>query len=254
MNVKQLVYNILPYCISKKFFNTKTLIPKEFYDKFETVKFALCDNGRFVCSSNDIMPRLSDGTPNTYFEPHYTYHPAWAARILASKKPYEHIDISSYLHFNVIVSAFINVKFYDYRPAKIKLSNFSSEFADLTNLPFSDNSIESLSCMHVVEHIGLERYGDRFDPKGDIKSCNELIRVLKQNGDLLFVVPVGKVSKICYNAHRIYSYAHIINIFSKLKLLSFSLVRSNRDFIENASPDDCDTENCGCGCFHFTKI
>ena len=45
-------------------------------------------------------------------------------------------------------------------------------------LPFEDESVESLSCMHVVEHIGLGRYGDILDPDGDSKAISELKRAL----------------------------------------------------------------------------
>jgi hypothetical protein len=34
--------------------------------------------------------------------------------------------------------------------------------------------------MHVVEHVGLGRYGDALDPKGDARACAELARVLAQ--------------------------------------------------------------------------
>ena len=56
-----------------------------------------------------------------------------------------------------MVSAFIPVEFYDYRPAELSLSGLEFKHADLTHLPFADNSVESLSCMHVIEHIGLGR-------------------------------------------------------------------------------------------------
>jgi hypothetical protein len=123
---------------------------------------------------SDIYPCLSDKLKSTPFDQHYTYHPAWAARILAKIKPAEHIDISSILSFSTIVSAFVPVKFYDYRPAVLEISNYHSGFADLKQLPFPDNSVESLSCMHTIEHIGLGRYGDELDVNGDIKAIEEL--------------------------------------------------------------------------------
>ena len=62
--------------------------------------------------------------------------------------------------FRRIGSAFVPIEHYDYRPPDIRLDNLESGFADLLNLPFSDRSIASLSCMHVVEHVGLGRYGE----------------------------------------------------------------------------------------------
>jgi hypothetical protein len=66
--------------------------------------------------------------------------------------------------------------------------------------------------MHVVEHVGLGSYGDSLDPNGDLKAMSELKRVLSINGNLLFVVPVGK-PRVMFNAHRIYSYEQIIECF-----------------------------------------
>ena len=92
-----------------------------------------------------LFPCLFDRTSTTGFDPHYTYHPAWAARIIASNKPSKHVDISSILHFSTIVSAFVPVDFYDYRPAEVKLSNLNCKRGDLLNLPFETNSVESIS-------------------------------------------------------------------------------------------------------------
>src|SRR5690554_5750635 len=144
---------------------------------------------RFKLDPQDFYPCLHDKTSNTYFDRHYVYHPAWAARIVAKNRPEKHVDISSTLHFCSILSAFVPVDFYDYRPASLILSQLSSLSADLSSLPFEDDSILSLSCMHTVEHVGLGRYGDPLDYDGDIKAINELKRVLARGGHLLFVVP-----------------------------------------------------------------
>ena len=167
----------------------------------------------------------TDNMQQTNFDAHYIYHPAWATRIIKKINPSKHVDISSTLHFSTILSAFMPVEFYDYRPASLFLSNMKCDFADLTQLPFEDNSISSLSCMHTIEHIGLGRYGDTIDYDGDIKAISELKRVLAINGNLLFVVPIGEEAKIFFNAHRIYTYQQIITYFSELELMEFSLIR-----------------------------
>lgn len=203
----------------------------------------------------DLYPCLLDNTENTTFDSHYIYHPAWAARILRKIMPSKHIDISSTLHFSSIISAFINVEFYDYRPAKLNLDGFISKRGDLMSLPFDDCSVESLSCMHVVEHIGLGRYGDPLDPLGDIKAIAELKRVLANNGNLIFVTPIGN-PRIMFNAHRIYSYKQIIEYFSELELVEFSLIpdsAATNGIIINADENVADEQKYGCGCFWFRK-
>ena len=59
----------------------------------------------------DRYPCLSDRTSKTGFDRHYTYHTAWAARILAETKPETHTDISSSLFFVGIASAFVPIRF-----------------------------------------------------------------------------------------------------------------------------------------------
>ena len=182
----------------------------EFFGEFR--RFKKLNDNRFSVNLKDIYPCLKDKTSITPFDQHYIYHPAWAARVLAKSRPDYHIDFSSILSFCTIVSAFIPVKFYDYRPAEIKLSGLDSAFADLNKLPFEDDSQPSISCMHTIEHIGLGRYGDPLDALGDLKAIEELKRIVKLDGDLLFVTPVGQ-PKIMFNGQRVYSYEQIVSYF-----------------------------------------
>jgi hypothetical protein len=205
----------------------------------------------------DIVFFGNDNTEGTPFNTAYVYHVGWAVRILAKIKPSVHTDISSSVWFLSTVSAFIPINFYDYRPANLLLSNLTSGKADLTNLHFGDNSIESLSCMHTVEHVGLGRYGDPLDPDGDLKAINELKRVVAYGGNLLFVVPVGK-SRIEFNSARIYSYAQIKDYFSDFELKNFflipdDLIAQKSGPIEDATEEDADNQTLGTGCFWFKK-
>lgn len=209
---------------------------------------------RFKKSFLDIYPCIKDKTIKTGFDRHYVYHTAWAARKVKEINPEFHIDISSSLYFSAIVSAFIKVKFYDYRPADIKLDNLESLKADLLNLPFENNSVNSISCMHVVEHIGLGRYGDKIDKNADLKAISELKRVLAYDGHLIFVVPMANKAKIEFNAHRIYEYSQIIEYFADLELKEFSLIpEKSNGIIYNTTEKDLINENYACGCFHFIK-
>ncbi len=210
---------------------------------------------RFSVKLTDFYPQIKDKTITTGFDRHYVYHTSWAARKVRDTAPKVHVDISSSLYFSGIVSAFVPVDFYDYRPAQLKLSGLQSKEADLSRLHFADNSISSLSCMHTIEHIGLGRYGDPIDPLGDITACSELSRVLAQDGRLIFVTPVGR-PKIEFNAHRIYSYEQVLALFPDLKLVEFSMVTDTTeqgDFIEHADPALVQTQSYACGCFVFKK-
>lgn len=210
---------------------------------------------RFSMSLSDLFVCLFDNTPETRFDTHYVYHTAWAARKVKEIGAEEHVDISSSLYFSSIVSAFVPVRFFDYRPAKLNLSNLDSERGDLHKLPFASGSIKSLSCMHTVEHVGLGRYGDPIDPEGDTKATKELERSVAQGGSLLFVVPIGK-PKIMWNAHRIYSYDLVLSMFPNMKLREFSLIPDDAlktGMIYNATKAQSDAQAYGCGCFWFIK-
>jgi len=221
-------------------------------DFFHFKRYAKQNRQRFPLRVRDIYPCLSDRTDTTSFDHHYVYHTSWAARVLADTKPDLHIDISSDLRFATLVSAFIPVQYYDYRPVRLTLANLSSRYADVLDLPFRTGSVGSLSCMHVVEHIGLGRYGEPLDYDGDLKAIAELKRVLRKGGTLLFVVPIGG-QKIRFNAHRIYSYEQIIEYFSELTLKEFTLIPDNSSsgLIAHASSKEADSQEYGCGCFWF---
>jgi len=218
-------------------------------------KFMKLNDNRFKLLFNNCLPILNEWSDNHGFDRHYVYHTSWAARIIANNPPQLHIDIASDLKFSSIISAFTRVDYYDYRKLDLHLEGLNIHFADILDLPFESNSIISISCMHVVEHIGLGRYGERIDPTGDLKSIKELIRVLAKGGKLFFVVPIGE-KRIEFNAHRVYNSEDIISYFSDLKLLDFSLIPdSGKDggLVKNPSESLLRKQITACGCFLFEK-
>jgi hypothetical protein len=210
---------------------------------------------RFAPAWEDCIPCLHDSTATTGYDWHYILHTGWAARVLARTKPAIHRDISSSLYFISIASAIVPFEFYDYRPALLPLSGVTTRSADLLKLPFGTGEIASLSCMHVIEHIGLGRYGDPMDPSGDLKAACELQRVLAPRGQLLMVAPVGR-PRVMFNAHRIYSYQQVLEMFPDLHLCEFSLIPDDTnepELIINAPPERVSSQNYACGCFWFVR-
>ncbi len=209
---------------------------------------------RFALRWEDRYVRLGDKRAATDFDPQYVYHVSWAIRLLLRQQPAEHVDISSYIFFPVVLSAFCRVKYYEFRPAPLKVSGLDSLAGDLQALPMAAGSVPSLSCMHVIEHIGLGRYGDPIDPQGDVKAIAELKRVLAPGGTLLFVTPTGR-PRICFNAHRVYGYQQVLDLFAPLQLKEFSLLPDDVSggLIGNATAAQADAQAYGCGCYHFVK-
>ena len=221
----------------------------EYYYQFfafrsQDTRFCVLWKERYAC--------LDDKTETTAFNQPHPYTVAWAARILQRINPEVCIDISSCILFNAIVSAFVPVKFYDYRPVNIKLSNLISGAADLLQLPFAANSVQTLSCLHVLEHVGLGRYGDPLDSEGDLKAIAELKRVIAPGGNLILTVPIGQ-PKVIFNAERIYSYAQIMRYFNEFELKEFSLIPDSGGLRTGATEAMCNIQDYGCGCFWLVK-
>ena len=243
------------------FYNLKRLlalgsIAKHRAFKAQYVAFARkaveLDDVRFTMEWRKKMPIFGENTTTSSFDTHYVYHTAWAARLLAANKPIEHHDFASDIRFATIASAFVKINFYDFRPLAVHLSGLRCMQADVTKTEIKEGSIESLSCMHVVEHIGLGRYGDQIDPFGDLKAIQELKRILAKGGNLYFVVPIG-LPVIRFNAHRIYSYDMIVKLFKEYSLQNFSLVTDEGRFLDSPTVTDSDKQIYGCGCFWFQK-
>ena len=203
----------------------------------------------------DMLPILDEDSGEMLFDSHYVYHTGWASRVLKEIGASKLVDISSSIMFCSAVSAFIKVEHYDFRKADLSLPGIKCGQENLLNLSFNNNSIECLSCMHVIEHVGLGRYGDDINLHDDKNAANELIRVLSKNGFLLVVLPLGEKSKIRFNAHRIYSFDIVINMFNSLSLKEFSFYNDKtNEFKKNALPSDIMGSEYGCGCFVFQKI
>ena len=117
-----------------------------------------------------------------------------------------------------LISQFVPVTMVDIRPVDVRLAQFSFVTGSVLSLPFADRSVQSLSSLCVIEHIGLGRYGDPFDAHGSEKAAGELARVLAPGGDLYVSVPVERESRIYFNAHRAFTREHLLGLFPGLEL------------------------------------
>lgn len=200
----------------------------------------------------ELRPQTADRTESTPFDAHYFYQDVWAAGEVARRRPGRHVDIGSRVDYVGFLSVLTDVTFVDIRPLQVDLNRLHSVAGSITALPFEDRSIESLSCLHVAEHIGLGRYGDELDPAGTRRAAIELQRVLAPGGRLLFSLPVGR-PRVCFNAHRIHAPSAVPDLFPELELASFAGVDDSGRFRTDLLPSDLEGANYACGLFELTR-
>jgi hypothetical protein len=201
----------------------------------------------------DSHPCLFDRTATTPYDPHYFHQAAWATDRILRRAAAEHVDVGSEATFVGTLSASVSVAFVDIRPLPVDSPNLRSLKGDLlAGLPFEDGEVQSLSCLHVVEHVGLGRYGDALAADGTARACAELARVLGSAGDLFLSVPVGR-PRVCFNAHRIHAPLQVLAYFAGLELREFSLVDDSYRFVVDADPRAAARLDYGCGLFWFSR-
>jgi SAM-dependent methyltransferase len=247
---------VLQYCLSPVLNVRRTIVGFSQYPHY----FVDWMRYRYLWGSDqapliDIHPCLFDRTVATSFDSHYTYLNAWAFRRILGENPDKHIDIGSQVSFIATLSSILPVTFIDLRPIDINLSGLTAQKGSILKIPYSDQEIVSLSSLHVIEHVGLGRYGDPLDMEGSQKAIAELSRVLAPGGKLYIGVPVGK-PKTCFNAHRVFDPVKVIHWFAEygLTMENFSCVFDNGDYSENTSPSELMEADYACGMYQFTRM
>jgi len=205
-----------------------------------------------VAKSRDLFPQLHDQMPSSPYDPHYFFQDTWAARRIAEHAPASHVDVGSRVDLVGFLTAITQVTFVDIRPLKVEIEGLTSVEGSVLNLPFADFSIESVSCLHVAEHIGLGRYGDDLDPNGTLRAATELSRVLAPGGRLLFSGPVGH-TRTMFNAHRIQTPQETRAMFPELRLIEFAGVDDQGRFARQREMADLEGCEYGCGMFLFER-
>jgi len=97
---------------------------------------------------------------------HYFHQDLWAPRHLYRRQVRNHVDVGSRVDgFVAHVLPFCDVEYVDIRPLDADIPGLTFRHGSILELPFEDGSVPSLSSLHVIEHIGLGRYGDPVDAR-----------------------------------------------------------------------------------------
>jgi SAM-dependent methyltransferase len=184
----------------------------------------------------------------TDVDPVYFIQGCWCAGKIFKTHPERHYDVASQAIMVGIISQFVPTVMIDIRPLSVFIPGLSFIKGDITQLPFKNGEIESLSSICVIEHIGLGRYGDPLDQFGTEKAAKELARVLAKGGNLYISVPIDTESKTYFNAHRAFTRDYILSLFRGLHLVEEGYIYGKEmSSTYNAS------EGFGTGLYHFRK-
>lgn len=209
---------------------------------------------------------LSYPCPADYYAPagtasgHYFHQDLLVAQKIFERSPNRHADVGSRIDgFVAHVASFREIEVLDIRSLPGDVKNIIFHRFDLM-APAKDfeNFSDSLSCLHVLEHLGLGRYGDTIRPDGYAIGFENLCALLKPAGSLYLSVPIG-TQRVEFNAHRVFAVGTILELArGRMELISFSCV----DDLGNLHPQVVLTQNdietsfgCwyGCGIFEFRK-
>jgi Caenorhabditis protein of unknown function, DUF268 len=190
---------------------------------------------------------------------HYFHQDLLVAQRIFVRSPRVHFDVGSRIDgFVAHVAAFRTIEYFDIRPVVGGARNLSFRLGNLIepeSLPA--RSCDSLSCLHVIEHVGLGRYGDPLVPDGWRLAVRSLARMLQHEGLLYLSVPIGR-QRIEFNAHRVFSPSTIVQAAAEsgLKLEHFAWVDDEGALHDPAVgaveiPVGMDGFVAGCGIFEF---
>lgn len=116
------------------------------------------------------------------------------------------LDVGSHRQFISGLLAHFDVTTIDVRKRTSHMKNETVITCDAKKLEIPDNAFDVVTSICSLEHFGLGRYGDEIDLDADKKAFNEMVRVLKPGGSLIFTTIITRARpSLGFNAARIYS-------------------------------------------------
>jgi len=192
---------------------------------------------------------------------HYFHQDLLVASRIFKNNPHRHVDIGSRIDgFVAHVASFREIEVLDIRNLPGDILNIRFTKGDIMDArSIRVDYCDSLSSLHVIEHLGLGRYGDPVNCDGHLTGLRNMHAMLQQGGKFYLSAPIGP-QRIEFNAHRVFSVAYLVDILVKdYRIDAFSYVNDEGKLIRNASLDSTETArdfSChyGCGIFEMTKL
>ena len=233
------------------------------------ILFALRYFPKFV--KHVIEWRIKGGSINTYFPQlsdysdtagtargHYFHQDLIVAQQIYSANPKVHIDVGSRIDgFVAHVASFRKIKIIDIRTLDSS-QHPNIEFVQLDLMASTEiEPVDSVSCLHAIEHFGLGRYGDPIDVFGHIKGVQNISKLVKHNGTLYISFPVSSKSRVEFNAHRVFHPEQFLNDTKLMKYFEvkrFDLIDDNDQVHIDFDYKKINNLHYGCGIFTLRKL
>ena len=158
----------------------------------------------------------------------YFWQDLIVARAINSSNPKRHIDIGSRIDgFVTHVASFRDIEVMDVRNITTEIPGVIFKQADLMSTQTLSSDMgcyDSVSCLHVLEHLGLGRYSDLIDINGYKVGFENLSKLLAPEGILYLSTPVGK-ERVEFNANWVFDLQKILEL-AKINGLAFKSFQS----------------------------
>jgi SAM-dependent methyltransferase len=191
-----------------------------------------------------FSPSIGDDSGVVPIEPIYFYQDAWAFERIVQRRPLLHVDVGSHHKFVSFLSKIVPTVAVDIRPWNLPMSSVKFLEGSVLSLPYDNQSLESVSSLCVIEHIGLGRYGDPLDVDGTHKAFAELKRVVAPNGSLYISLPLDDESRIYFNSHRALAEKEVDELIAPFVIIDRAYIYGN-DLLDQPR------RGFGVGCYHL---
>ena len=152
---------------------------------------------------------------------HYFYQDLIVSNLIYQQKPFVHFDIGSRIDGFIahLLSFEQTIVLGDVRRLKPfhRLVSFRTYDLMKPNILDPTMKYDSISCLHVIEHIGLGRYGDTLCFDGPSIALRNLALLMSENATLYISHPCGP-TRIEFNAHWVFSASDFYQLLCKAGL------------------------------------
>lgn len=193
---------------------------------------------------------------------HYWFQDIYVAtkivKAARESKAFRHVDIGSRLEgfITSLISAGVDLTFGDINVPKMPFPNATAKFIDLQKMtPDQFTGIASVSCLHVIEHLGLAKYGDSIDPIGHRRVFTDFSTVLETGTKLYVSSPVSRNPGIVFNGGRHLDPLEMIKDAQSAGFYvdEIGFVQDDWNFVTNPTPEQLMGSEYGCLILCLTK-